>query len=267
MIDIQFDDPETWEDQLKKHLGTLFTDREAVLQKPHRYVEDARRTLLDPVGRVPIIESTLQWIRENNLSCYHGTRLTKDDLASIRTRGLIPLSATDREDRLKRALSSHPRWIEIEPKLPSALDRGGKGVQIGNRSGQVHLTLSQAGLTNGFNHYLTHGSEFDQHIAYQLLGDDGMNLLAADGDAYVLHVKVPGDIAVQAAHRFFTPDDIVNQGDTPNLVSEFLEVLSYRVANPTFNPAELTVDCGLVLTSAIPSQWIAGCQRYTPSSA
>jgi hypothetical protein len=43
--------------------------------------------------------------------------------------------------------------------------------------GKVHQTVSPAGLTRSFNHYLTHGSEFDLMVAQHFLGTDGKALL------------------------------------------------------------------------------------------
>ncbi len=50
---------------------------------------------------------------------------------------------------------------------PSALILGGR------REGQVHLTLSPAGLVNGFNHLLCEVAEIAVHIATELLGPEG----------------------------------------------------------------------------------------------
>jgi hypothetical protein len=113
---------------------------------------------------------------------YHGSRLTQDEVASIREIGLIPLVAAARRSRLARAFSTHPRWTNVADQLDAAIHAHGAGERAGRREAQVHLTLSRSGLTGSFNHYLTHGSEFDQHVAYALLGQEGKDLLATDGE-------------------------------------------------------------------------------------
>ena len=97
----------------------------------------------------------------------------------------------------------------------------GESNKAGRRESQVHLTLSRCGLLHAFNHYLTHGSEFDQHVAYALLGNEGKELLRKDGKARVIKVSVPGDIALNAANRYFPIDDQpLEKGQLPNLVED-----------------------------------------------
>ena len=127
---------------------------------------------------------------------------------------------------------------------------------IGNRSGQAHLTLSKAGLTKGFNHYLTHGSEFDQRIAHQLLGDEGVSLLALDGVGYLLEFSVPGGEAIAAANRYISAEEMIERGEAPNIVRDFLKVLSYRVYDSEFSPENMRADCGLVFYRDVPPDWL-----------
>ena len=91
----------------------------------------------------------------------------------------------------------------------------GEGNRAGRREGQVSLTLSRCGLLHGFNHYLAHGSEFDQHVAYALLGDERKELLRQDGKARIIQVAVPGDIALNRANRYLTVDERVARGEVP----------------------------------------------------
>lgn len=252
---VVFDEPSTWEASLIEALGDHFSSRLAALRTPHQYVEQARDTLL-AAERSAILMATLAWFGQNSIAAYHGTRLTSDELRSVRENGLTALRAKSRAVRLQRALSSHPNWPLVAPQLASAIDRGGRGVMIGSRSGQVHLTLSKASLANEFNHYLSHGSEFDQHIAHQLLGEEGVSLLGRDGVGYILEFAVPGPAAIAAAHRFFTAEDLVERGEVPNVVNEFLKVLSYRVCDAELDPARLGTDCGLVFSEDVPATWL-----------
>jgi hypothetical protein len=109
---------------------------------------------------------------------------------------LRPLVASERQSRLTRALAAHRDWPQVRGDLDRVLTTYGEGNHAGRRQGQVHLTLSRAGLENGFNHYLTHGSEFDQHAAHALLGDEGKELLRRYGRPILIKVKVPGEVAL-----------------------------------------------------------------------
>ena len=174
----------------------------------------------------------------------------------MRKLGLIPLSAGARRARIDRALSGHPDWAAAQSQIDKVLADLGQHNRDGHREGQVHLTLSRAGLENGFNHYLTHGAEFDQHAAQALLGEGGKALLAKDGEKIIIRALVAGDRALRACHRYLTIEDLRARGDVPNLVNEILKAWSYRLAHPGFDPRTLEVDCGLVFKEAIPPDWI-----------
>jgi hypothetical protein len=222
------------------------------------YVEDARDLLFDSGSRDAVIDAVLAWTRSISLFGYHGTRLTDDEVVSVRSRGLIPLRAEDRRARLERALSQHARWPEVNRGLDAAIMAHGRGKHAGGREGEVHLTLSKYALTNGFNHYLTHGAEFDQHVAHALLGQEGVDLLASDAKARLVRVAVPGNTALDAAHRRFTIDELRARGDLPNIVREFLQSWAFRLSRADFQCRTLKVDCGMVFRAPIPPEWIVG---------
>jgi hypothetical protein len=255
---IDFDDIDAWAPSLAAALRPHVPDSAAaqLVAAAPEYVEDARDGLLSLAGRDQVIHATLDWIRSLPVAAYHGSRLTAAEVASIRTVGLTPLRAETRLVRLKRALAPHPRWKEVEGKLDAAIQAHGRGSGAGSREGQVHLTLSRAGLTDGFNHYLTHGAEFDQHVAHALLGEDGVNLLARDGEPRVVQVAVPGPAALDAAHPHFSVDHLRARGEVPNLVRQFIEAWSYRLVHPGFQSRTLKVDCGMVFRSTVPSAWV-----------
>lgn len=220
------------------------------------YIEDARDLLFDLTDRDAIIDATLGWIRSTKVAGHHGSRLTDAEVASVRADGLLPLKAEGRRDRLVRALSPHPRWGEVAGQLDPTIRALGQGGRAGRREDQVHLTLSRSGLTNGFNHYLTHGAEFDQHVAHALLGPEGKELLGRDGVPRVVQVAVPGVDALKAAHPIFGIEALRANGDVPNLVEDFLKAWSYRLAHPSFRARTLEVDCGMVFRSTVPSAWL-----------
>lgn len=222
------------------------------------YIEDAQDILFDLTDRDAVIDAVLAWLRSNEIAGYHGSRLTDVEVHSIQVSGLVPLEAEARCDRLIRALCPSPRWPEVSGQLDAAIQAYGQGSHAGRREGQVHLTLSKAGLTQSFNHYLIYGSEFDQHVAQELLGTEGMKLLASYGEPRVFKVAVPGALALDAAHPSFTVDDFRDRGDVPNLVKDVLQSWSYRLAYPSFQSRTLKVDCGMIFRQTIPATWITG---------
>src|SRR5262249_3100352 len=151
----------------------------------------------------------------------------------------------------------HPEWHVAAQHLDSVLKELGQDNGQGRREGEAHLTLSRAGLINGFPDYFTHGSEFDYHAAHRLLGDDGVALLARDGVARIIQFAVPGQEALKAAHPRSSIEDLRSRRQVPNIAREVLEAWSYRAAHPTFDPQiNLRVDCGMVFLSAVPADWI-----------
>lgn len=255
---IDFDNIDEWSTSLESVLRPLITDVawKNLTNANFQFVEDARDLLFELTNRDEITDTVLHWLRSKKLAGHHGTRLIESEVASIRLNGLLPLNAVTRRDRLVRALSSHPNWHEVSKQLDNVIQSHGQGNREGKREGQVHLTLSMTGLVQEFNHYLVYGSEFDQNVAQELLGQDGMKLLLLDGVSKVIKVAIPGEIAVKAAHPFFSVESLRAKGDTPNLVKEFLETWSFKLSNPTLQSRQLRVDCGMIFWKTIPADWI-----------
>ena len=255
---LDFDEIDDWAPMLSTELRLLVpTSVKSKLETAApEYIEDALDFLFESSDRCDIIEATLTWLRSSKIAGYHGTRLMDAEVASVRLLGLIPLRAEDRRNRLARALSPHPRWHEVESKLDAAIMQHGQGCYAGCREKQVHLTLSKSGLTKSFNHYLTHGAEFDQHVAASLLSSEGMELLERDGEPRIIRVLVPGEIAVTAANPYFDINEFRTLTNIPNLVRQFLEVWSYRLAYPRYQSRHRELDCGMVFRSAVPPEWI-----------
>ena len=255
---IDFDAINVWGRQLDDVLLPIVSS--AVLEKMRaqkfEYVEDAREMLFKLTERDQIVDTVLAWLRSGQLAAYHGSRLTDDDVIAIRENGLQPLSSLSRRERLTRALSPHPQWADAKVRLDGVLEEFGNGDRAGRREGQVHLTLSRSGLLNTFNHYLTHGAEFDQHVAENLLGQEGLDLLSCDGKPRVIKVTVPGPDALASAHPFFRIDDLRSRGDLPNLVSDFIDSWSYRLSEPDFQSHTLHVDSGMMFYEVVPNDWI-----------
>jgi len=255
---LDFDNIDEWAIDLENVLSPLVTTsiRRKLAESNLQYVEDTRDLLFRLTDRDAVIDTVLDWLSLKNIAGYHGTRITDSEVASIQKDGLLPLIATARRSRLARALSSHPKWNEIAKQLDEAIQSHGQGIYAGQREGQVHLTLSMAGLLYGFNHYLVYGSEFDQHVAQMLLGQDALKLLSLDGEPKVIKVAVPGDLALNAAHPFFSVDDMRERGSVPNIVNEFLEAWTYRLSHTKFQSRRLKVDCGMIFRNIVSTDWI-----------
>lgn len=260
---IDFDDIDQWELDLAAVLHRLLPKSigPAIAASAPQYVGDALDLLFNMSDRDAVINSTVNWIRSTNIAGYHGSRLTDSEIASIWAIGLIPLKAGARRYRLERALSRHPKWPAVAGQLESVIQAHGQGSVAGRREDQVHLTVSKAGLTTAFNHYLTHGAEFDQHVAHTLLGAEGKALLATDGEATVIRVAVPGPLALDAAHPYLTIDEMRARGEVPNLISDILTAWSYRLAHPGFQSRTLKIDCGMVFRSTVSADWIVSVER------
>jgi hypothetical protein len=261
---LDFDNIDDWAPEFAAALGGHVSGsvEATLLAKAPKFIEDARNLLFTLTDRDAVIDAALNLIRSEGIATYHGSRLTEAEITSIRSSGLIPLKAKDRRHRLRRALSLHPKWFEVADQLDAVTQAHGQGNCAGGREDQVHLTLSRAGLTGDFNHYLTYGSEFDQTVAYSLLGSEGVELLARDGNPRVIQVLVPGALALDAAHTPFSVDDLRAMGKVPNLVDEFLKAWSYRLAHQGFQSRTLMIDCGMVFRSAVPPTWIIASDNF-----
>lgn len=263
---IDFDEIDDWEPKLSLALNPHVSDSvcQWLIEANPRFVEDAGDLLLSHTDRDAVVNATLDWLSSETIAGFHGSRLTDSDINSIRAQGLIPLLAGARRDRLQRALSSHPRWAEVQDRLDATIHSLGSQCKAGSREGQVHLTLSRAGLTSHFNHYLKFGSEFDYHAAHDLLGHEGKDFLARDGTPQVIRVSIPGPLALIAANPYLSVEQLQSRGRIPNLASEFLEARSYRVAHPGYQSRTLKLDCGLIFYEAVPPHWIAGFADWKP---
>jgi hypothetical protein len=250
-----FDDITAWGPSLSSHLSRFVPPNAGttILNRKPRYLEDADDILFSDVcpDKAALVTAVSDWIRSQTVSAYHGSRLTNAEIDDIKRRGLLALVPHDRKHHLTRKLAHHPRWPEAAARLDFAIQELGERQRAGKRDGQTHATLSRAGLVNGFNHYLTHGSEFDQHAAHYLLGDEGKKLLGTYGKPTLITLAVPGDRAFDAANPF-----LALVSEMPNFVREVIQVWAYWLAYPDFSVASQEFDCGLVFDDDIPADWI-----------
>ena len=117
---------------LTPHLPPDFIER--VRKANPRYIEDARDVVLGLGDKDKLVDATLDWIRSETVLAYHGTRLTPAELESVRARGLMPLQALARRERLIGALSSHPSWPQVENQLEGLLQERGPKATCGPTS-------------------------------------------------------------------------------------------------------------------------------------
>lgn len=251
---LDYDNIDDWAPRMSAALVDVVpaSVRASVAARAPEYIEDARDHLFSLVAHEPLVTTTLQWLSANTIAAYHGSRLTEDEVASVRRDGLLPLIATTRRTRLVRALARHRDWAAVEPKLDAVIRAHGQGNRSGHREGQVHLTLSRAGLLNGFNHYLLRGSEFDQHVARALLGQEGWELLESEGLPMVIQVELNGGKALVGAHPHFTVDDMRQRDEVPNIAKAFLEAWSYRLFDTCYQTSSRELDCGIRFLEAVP---------------
>lgn len=253
-----FDDNFTWGPQLSAELSGILPSNIAsiVSRRDPEFIEDAADIVLEYADKQVISAAVTAWLKRHIVLGYHGTRLTPADVKSVQLTGLQPLIAADRSARISRALCAHPRWEEVKHQLADALHLFGPKEYCGGREGQVHATISRAGLVDGFNHYLKEGAEFDSHVAYHLLGQDGRELISKDGDAYLVTIAVPGEIAFAACNRYGIRED-----EIPNLIQDIFNLWSYWLVHPAFNAVQRQLDCGLVFKAAVPPTWISSIEK------
>jgi hypothetical protein len=257
MVTFNFDDIQHWAPKLTAHLSALVpltSAADAIRNGKPEFVEDASEVFFRVVypDKVAFNSAVSEWIKEQTVAAYHGSRLGPPDIAAITQNGLRTLCAEHRRECLRKKLSFHPQWSET--MLDTALEKLGPGRFAGNREGQVHATISRGGLMKGFPHYLTHGSEFDQQVAKLLFGERGMELLARFGAPVLVKLAVPGEEALAAANPHWYHSD---PQESPNLVREIIRVWAYWLANPDFEIAKLEYDCGLIFNHDISPGWIA----------
>ncbi len=253
MSAFDFDRFDDWHPVLSAELADLLPQDigDRVRRKNPEFIEDAGAFVLGKGDRDAIRTRVTDWLKSDVVYGYHGTRLTEVERAAILAEGLKPLVAAERRARLERALSRHPNWPDVAHRLGEAIEHYGFKQRGGRREGQVHLTVSRAGLTLGFNYYIKQGSEFDWHSAAYVLGAEGQALIAADGTPYLIKLSVPGEIAFEAYNPYG-----FSKEDGPNLVREVIDVWSYRFVDPAYTAARRRLDCGMIFYESVPAAWI-----------
>lgn len=243
---ISFDQFQSWQHSLEQALLTVL-DAETLNELASTkfdFVETAGGFVSNAVGVELLSVTLLDWLERNEFCVYHGTRLLPSEVESVQNVGLRLLSAGDRQERLEEIFSCHNRWVEVKGNLPTVLEDVGPKKKQGRREGQVHFSLSRLVLMSDLEHYIGYGSEFDQHVAYRLFGDNsGVLLLKEKTQPYIVHVRMSGSELIKGAHPIFTYKDVVEGGEVPGLSSTFLNAWAFKRSRPDFDLANLRTDC------------------------
>lgn len=250
-MNFDFDTIGEWAPRLSAALDTLIPDRlrERVAAGPIAWLDDALDIILEDVERNDLIDATGEWLRGQTIVAYHGSRLSPDEIASVRTAGLRALDPATRKAQLAQILSRYPGWAQASVGLDAAIREFGDG-KFGRRQGQAHLTISRGALLNAFNHYLVEGSEFDQAVAVELLGKGARALLQEGRFPVLFTVEVLGDRALDVAERWLRTDEM------PGLIRHVLQFWANWLHDPALDPGTQHVDFGLIFYEVIPPDWI-----------
>lgn len=246
-----FDNIGEWAPRLSASLDELVPKRlrERVEEGPVEWLEDALEIIMEEVERVDLINATLTWLRAQTIIAYHGSRLSLEEIASVRAGGLMALNPATRRDRLVKILSCHTNWAGASIELDAAIHDFGNG-KFGRREGQAHLTISRGALLTSFNHYLVEGAEFDQVVAVKLLGKGAMVLLQQGRSPVLFTVEVPGNRAIEVGERW------LRDGEMPGLVRQVLQFWANWLHDPSLDPGTQHVDFGLIFYEDIPPSWV-----------
>lgn len=257
---IDFDDLNSWENQLncimRKYMSNEVCHK---LSMAHiEYWDMSLSELVKSLGldkTNQVIDDIIAWIKKSTVIGYHGTRLTEQELISLKHEGILPLVPGKRENRIIQIIKGN-KTCSID-QLKETIYQFGEGACNGERKGQVHLTFSKSGLINFFPEYLLYGSEFDRKIVCNLMGEEkGKGALKRYGCPKIIKVSITGEKALKAANFCFTIDEIRQRGDFPNMVKELLSVWTFRLIKKDFDPARCELDRGFIFKEKIPPEKI-----------
>ncbi|MEM1150010.1 MAG: hypothetical protein AAGI03_05570 [Pseudomonadota bacterium] len=267
---IYYDKIETWErsfgDIVNILVGKEVVDSLAALN--FEYIEDAGDYVASRSDIKTVSTKIQDWLQPREFCVFHGTRLLPEEILSVQKKGLHPLVAEEREHRLRKILERHPKWSSVKDNIGKVLHDVGPKEKQGRREGEVHFSLSKSGLVNGFNHYLTYGSEFDQHVVQRLFDDEsGLQLLHSETVPILVHVRINGKELIQGAHPIFTYSDVISRGEIPGLARTFLDAWAFKATEPSFDVATLQTDCCMMQQVATPPERILNIEKLSESAA
>lgn len=256
----EFDAIDRWGPSLASYLGEVVPAKayEFLRDRKLKYFEEYRDVLFRAPGVRPgkVITATGDWLSSQPVIAYHGSRLTPAEIENVILKGLEPLHARRRIDRLRLIFSQHPNWCDISSRLSEVIDEfGAHGLAKGHglREGFVHAAISRNSLINCFDRYLTYGSEFDQMIALTLVGRSGLRLLASYGQAVLFRLRIPSAVVIKAANPYPGVGEKI-----PRPIGDILYSWARWVVDGACSNTNAGVDCGLRFDAQIPPNWIVG---------
>lgn len=247
---LDFDQGAAWLPSLHQQIAGLlpadFPDRLERLAPEGPFAIQAALPQL--FGDGAVFAAVREWITKRNVVVYHGTRISERQRSSILRDGLRPLVAADRIDNVAELLGEHPRWAELEPRVPDAIEWVRRNA--GSREGMVYGSLSRAGMLRTCNHYLVEGSEFDGHVVARLLGDGIHQPHPRPGIGSLVVFRADGAAAIDAA------DPRADPGCGTSLIEEVTAAVGWWLAAGDDDTAAFDVDCALLFHGAIPAKRI-----------
>lgn len=121
---IHFDNFETWKGSFGDLVVGLLGEEalKNLTSSNFEYIEDAGDFLVNHSDIITVSTEIEGWLRAHDFCVFHGTRLLPDEILAVQLKGLRPLVATDREQRLREILERHPKWQSVEDRLLEVLE-------------------------------------------------------------------------------------------------------------------------------------------------
>ncbi len=253
MRHLDFDTPDDWWLALDTHLRRFATIPSEGVDSAHSF--NGLRALLRYALRASderlVAAAARDFVSACTVQAYHATRLTDDEVHSVRTQGLLPLKCRSRRSRIANALCAHRDWPKAQLKLDLLLDDCEQGRRRGKREGEVCFFISQTTFQQAWAADYFHGPEVDRDIAHDLLGNEGAALVRGTGRPHLVTVRLPGVDAIDGAHTNGDVEQTMRVEVYPNLVSDFLEVWAMRLYSHAFDGFAQTGHTGISIRRGV----------------
>ncbi|MGR9128882.1 hypothetical protein ACVITL_001815 [Rhizobium pisi] len=248
-------DSNDWMDPLEVALGHLVSPsiKDMLRRSTFEYTDDALKAFAAATDIEAVIDRTVEWIGENQVRAYHGTRLTDVEAAALSTTGLRPLNISERV-----------QWIRNEfPVIDQALtpELTEKAMQEGlleGRKNQVHAAISYNEMLKGYD-YLFKGAEFDRRLLEYAGLEEMVDLLTARGKPRLVKLVFPGDEALVHMH-FFPMEQTRQDNGYPILVREMLEEYVWQLHQPASK--RNSVDACLHIKKAVSGNHVEAVEEF-----
>jgi len=250
---IEIDEFDSWLTDFENHLEPVLTETtiKRLADAQFKFIDDPGRLVANAIGKPKLAEALRQWLLDRTIKVFHATRLLPSELESLSQNGLVPLEVSARRNRLEELLSKHPEWDDKKFKFNWLLNEEKKGTTFGNRSGQVHFSLSKATNQSVLPHYLEFGSEFDQRIASTLFPDGSWKeLFKINTQPHIVHVGLNGAELICGCCPFHSFQDQIERGDLPEPARIFVNLWAAKKAELLETADEFDKDVCLIFETA-----------------